>query len=85
MAKGRHCEKSRVANFKSNYLFASINAMTFTTTSRKDDLVSLCFLMVYLLNKGKLFGDYKGYSDDEKFELFKREKMNLTLDTLCVD
>jgi hypothetical protein len=85
MTKGIHCEKSRTVNFKGNYLFASINAMTFTTTSRKDDLVSLCFLLVFLLNKGKLFGNYRGYSDDEKFELLKRKKMNLTLDTLCVD
>lgn len=85
LEKGHHIAKTRVSRFGGNYLFASINAMTFTSTSRKDDLMSLCFLLIYLLNDREIFGDYEGYSDDQKFELLKREKKNLTLDTLCVD
>jgi hypothetical protein len=58
--------------------------MNFTVASRKDDLMSLCFLLVYLLNNGSLFGNYNGFSDDDQFDLIKRDKMKLTLDTLCV-
>ena len=85
MKNGRHIGKFRVPHFKGNYLFASLNQMTFTASSRKDDLVSFCFLMVFLLNNQRLFGDYTGYSESDQFELLKRDKMEMTLDTLCVD
>ena len=71
MESGRHIGKNKVPHFQGNYMFSSINQMTFTVTSRKDDLVSLCYLLIYLLNGRKLFGDYTGYSDDDQFELLK--------------
>ena len=35
-------------------IFASLNQLRFLTTSRRDDLISLCYMLVFLLNKGSL-------------------------------
>ena len=42
--------------FQGNILFASLNQMEFRQTSRRDDLISLFFLLVYLLNRGDIRG-----------------------------
>ena len=38
-------------SFRGNILFSSLEQMQFKTTSRKDDLVSLCYMIMYLLNE----------------------------------
>jgi len=45
---GNHIEELDVQVFRSNMIFASPNQMNFLTTSRRDDLKSLCYLLVYL-------------------------------------
>ena len=40
--------------FRGNIMFASPNQLNFKSTSRRDDLISLVYLMVYILNKGDL-------------------------------
>ena len=35
-------------------IFSRLNQLTSNVTSRKDDLVSLCYILVFLLNRGKL-------------------------------
>ena len=37
------------ANFKGNMLFSSKNAFTGQTLSRRDDIISLVYLLVFLL------------------------------------
>ena len=39
--------------FRGNLRYASADQLDFKSTSRKDDLVSLCYMLVYLANKGK--------------------------------
>ena len=41
-------------SFQGNIMFSSLNQMEFKNTSRKDDMISLCYLMKYLLN-GRTF------------------------------
>jgi len=53
---GRHIEKQEVEIFRGNMIFASINQLDFKMTSRRDDLVSLCYFFIFLLNNGKLPG-----------------------------
>jgi serine/threonine protein kinase len=48
--KGVHLENSEVNSFKGNLLFASINSLEFNMPSRKDDLLSLCYFIIFLLN-----------------------------------
>ena len=47
---GEHYEQHSVERFRSNLLFASVNQFEFKSTSRRDDLISLCYFLVYLFN-----------------------------------
>ena len=51
---GQHIEKSDVSNFRGNMIFGSVNQLNFMKTSRRDDLMSLVYMLVYLLNDGEL-------------------------------
>ena len=42
--------------FRGNMEFASPNQMKFYTTSRRDDLISLFYLMIYMLKRGQMPG-----------------------------
>lgn len=53
---GIHVDCKDVDELRGNIIFASLNQMNFKTTSRKDDLTSLFFLMVYLFGRGALDG-----------------------------
>ena len=51
---GKHQEESSERQqFKGNMLFSSVRQLSFMRTSRRDDLISLCYLLVYLLNNQK--------------------------------
>ena len=43
-----------VSNFEGNIFFASSKQLSFERTSRKDDLISLAYLLIYLLNNQDL-------------------------------
>ena len=48
------------------------------TTSRRDDMISLCYLMVYMID------DYLDFLEDlEEFEKIMEKKENLTTGILC--
>jgi hypothetical protein len=46
--------------FKGNVVFASKNLFNLNTPSRRDDLISLCYLMLYMMD-----GDIPFISDPE--------------------
>lgn len=52
--KNQHIKKSEVDVFQGNLMFGSSYQLNFTSTSRRDDLISLIYLLVYIINKGKL-------------------------------
>jgi len=56
-------------NFEGNLMFSSQNQMNFFATSRKDDLISLTYMMFFLMNENKL-----PLQDDKFFE--KLEKLD---------
>ena len=70
-AHGEHIsEKQTVKYFRGNLLFSSVNQMEFMTTSRRDDLIPLFLLTLYMLNEGEMPGWGKelmqaGISDDK--------------------
>ena len=46
----KHKQLVRVNDFRGNFAFASVYAFHFVTQSRRDDLISLCYLLVFLVN-----------------------------------
>lgn len=47
---GAHVAKTYLAKFSGNFLFASLNSCRGYNKSRRDDIESLIYLLVYLLN-----------------------------------
>lgn len=54
--KTLHKSMCKVDVFRGNMIFASANQFEFTMTSRRDDLISLCYLLIFLINKGNIPG-----------------------------
>jgi hypothetical protein len=57
-----HCEQKVIKEFQGNMMFASLDQLTFKSTSRKDDLHSLSYLLIYLINDLE-FPDYEENGD----------------------
>ena len=51
---GTHIEKENLGSFCGNFLFASINTCRGNNKSRRDDMQSAMYLMIYLMNGNKL-------------------------------
>ena len=51
---GKHKPKDEMKEFKGNLIFASHSVVCFNRPSRKDDLISLLYFMLFLLNGGQL-------------------------------
>ena len=87
--KSHISEGSELNQFKGNMLFASARQLAFMQTSRKDDLISVCYLMIYLLN-GQRFPDNlqrKGHIKMTPFErltLTKNYKQSVSIEALLL-
>ena len=51
---GQHFEKEYVRKFSGNFLFASLNSCRGNNKSRRDDIESAIYIMIYLLNDNYL-------------------------------
>jgi hypothetical protein len=51
---GTHIVQEDADFFRGNMIFASMNQFNFKKTSRKDDLVSLCYMLVYFFKQGNV-------------------------------
>ena len=51
-SNGNLKERMHINVFQGNTIFASPNQMSFHSTARCDDLISLTYLLIYLLNGG---------------------------------
>ena len=49
-----HIKKETYDDFKGSLEFASKNAFDFHKTSRRDDLISLCYLLIYCMDNKSL-------------------------------
>lgn len=52
----QHLSKKTLESYRGSVLFSSLNQLNFYMTSRRDDLISLLYLMVYLFGEGNLPG-----------------------------
>ena len=67
-------EEETIGKFQGNLLFASLHQLNFKKTSRKDDLTSLSYLLLYLFNKNELplSKDFLQWKDqDDLIERYK--------------
>lgn len=63
-------------------MYASKNAFDFTKVSRRDDLISLVYLLIYLVDLSRLpFVEH--CHDNEDFELIRDIKNKLGPDEMC--
>lgn len=83
----QHIEPQEIQTFRGNMIFASLNQLNFQMTSRRDDLISLCYLLIYLLNGGNLKGIdlTQNLSRNESFNLVKKAKTNHSISEFCCD
>lgn len=51
-----HIRKIVVDVYRGNFFFSSINHLKYHSTSRRDDMISLFYLLVFLLQKGAMPG-----------------------------
>ena len=66
-------------------IFASLNQLDFKVTSRRDDLLSLCYFLIYLFNAGKLPGINMNSKLDrnESFKQARSAKQAYKLSDIC--
>ena len=65
---------SQTEMFEGNLLFASLNQMNFMRTSRRDDIISVFYLMMYLIN-GSSFPGLDIQEDTKVNEQFEQVKV----------
>lgn len=65
--------KERLDLFRGNIIFSTANQLKFHSTGRRDDVISLFYLLVYLFKKGEMPCLPKGTNapDLDKIDLFK--------------
>ena len=82
---GEHLEKVQLDIFRGNMVFSSLNQLKFHSTSRRDDLISLFYLIVYLLKGGNLPGtNLKTNTDvNKEFQIIRDVKMKQRTADIC--
>jgi serine/threonine protein kinase len=67
---GTHQELKQVETFTGNLIFSSLNQLDFKSTSRRDDMISISYIIAHLLYKNHLPGmDLK--EDQDQIKIFK--------------
>lgn len=91
-AEGNHIPAIRERFFQGNLIFASKHCFNLVTHSRRDDLISLSYLLLYLIDGDLAFlskdGDSAGAPEDnsfnqDEFKRIKKLKNRLTPQMLC--
>ena len=81
---GRHISQEDVDIFRGNMVFASVNVFAFRTPSRRDDLISLCYLLVYIMKNGDVpFMVDHSMAKSEAYLYLQEVKQRLTPEQLC--
>ena len=84
--KGEHYQDSKQNKFKGNIVLASINVMKFGRPSRKDDLESLCYLLLSLTKKEEdlsIMLDASNMTNLEHFTKILEIKKETSVEEFC--
>ena len=72
--------------FCGNLAFASLDVLSFNRPSRKDDLIMVCYFMIFLLNGAEIPFLYDFMenlpSEDSQIEIIKKFKKKFNFDKL---
>ena len=88
-ADGSHIAMKTERIFQGNMIFASKNAFNYQTQSRRDDLISLCYFLLYLVDGDLSFLQNEQEDDQpcewmqEEFNKIKTMKNSLTVEMLA--
>ena len=66
-------------------MFASLNQLNFLSTSRRDDMIAMCYLVIYMLNEAYLPGvsNTKEYDQNQRFVEVRNAKNMHSIESLC--
>lgn len=75
---GLHIEKEFLKKFSGNFLFASLNSCRGNNKSRRDDIQSAIYIMIYLLNNGSLpWSNFHSKFEGYEFKDFLKERQKI--------
>lgn len=81
---GQHIEQKKEQKFLGNTTFASINSLNLVSLGRRDDLISLCYILLYIIDGNIIFLDVDpNLTDIKKFKRIRRMKNRVTPEILC--
>ena len=88
---GKHIQAKKERFFQGNLIFASQHCFNLLTHSRRDDLISLAYLMLYLIDGDLAYltkdggdsGENESQFNQAEFQRIKELKNNLTPKDLC--
>ena len=79
----KHYRMSQGLNFVGTLRYASLNSHKGIRQSRRDDLESMIYILIYFL-KGKLpWQDVRAKNKEERYKLIQQIKTEVTIDSLC--
>jgi casein kinase 1 len=89
-ANGAHYQKTQVNSFKGNLIFGSKNAFKGHLLSRRDDLISLAYLLIYIVDGDLEFmkgqcesGDDNMSSNSDEFIKIGKAKLSMRPKDIC--
>ena len=82
-ARGNHVKFSVLKMITGTLRFCSLNAMRGIEQSRRDDLESFCYMIIYFFRGFLPWEGYKIGSIKDKFHAIANTKKNITVETLC--
>ena len=84
-ADGKHVQMQRASKFMGSMLFASRNAFLMKTCSRRDDLISLCYCLIFFLDMKNLriIENVNNESVVAQFKHIQKMRSRQSVDDLC--
>ena len=83
--RGNHVKFSITKHITGTPRFCSVNAMRGVEQSRRDDLESLCYLIIYFFKGSLPWQGLKISSRIQRFETITKMKKNIKIENLCED
>ena len=83
--RGKHVKFSITKHITGTPRFCSVNAMRGVEQSRRDDLESLCYLIIYFFKGSLPWQGLKISSRIQRFETITKMKKNIKIENLCED
>ena len=83
--QGKHIQFELTKEFKGSMAMSSKYSMSFYTLSRRDDLISLTYLLIYMRTGQLDYLDFPGTNQDQQyiFQHVLKRKSELTPEQLC--